>query len=64
MDENKQTIFFSDYLSLKELTKQSSGNIQGRLNIKFDCYYVIETEILVVNDVSSKKELKFLKKLK
>ena len=30
MDKNKQTISFSVYLSLKELTKQSSGNDKGK----------------------------------
>ena len=42
MEKNKQTISFSVYLSLKELTKQLSGNDKGRkpvLNDFFDAQH-------------------------
>ena len=48
-DRNALIISFSVYLILKELSKHS-GNIQGR-NIKSDCYYCMETEIVVPNDL-------------
>ena len=49
-DRNALIISFSVYLILKEFSKQLSGNIQGR-NIKSDCYYCMETEIVVTNDL-------------